>query len=123
MRSQAGQTTVELALGLPIAVFLLASLVEVGLIAGDQIRLWHAAREAARVAVVESDFDKALLAAEAAGFDALELSISPSRSGRRLGAPLTAQLRFNRPGVVPLVGKLFEAVELESSATMRIERP
>jgi TadE-like protein len=123
VRAQAGQTTVELALGLPIAVFLLASLVEVGLIAGDQIRLWHAAREAARVAVVEPDYDKALQAAEATGFDALELSISPSRSGRRLGAPLTARLRFDRPSVMPLVGKLFETIELESSATMRIERP
>jgi hypothetical protein len=39
------------------------------------------------------------------------------------GAPLTVALRYDRPGVVPLVGKLFEAVELTSEATMRIERP
>jgi TadE-like protein len=123
MRSEVGQTTVELALGLPIVVLVLAALVEVGLIAGDQVRLWHAAREAARVAVVDPDPDRALQAAEAAGFSSLELSISPDRSDRKLGAPLTVALRFDRPGALPIVGKFFEALELESSATMRIERP
>jgi hypothetical protein len=123
VRTQTGQTTVELALGLPIVLFVLAALVEIGLIAGDQVRLWHAAREAARAAVVEPDAAKALEAAEAAGFEGLDLSLSPERVRRKQGQPLTITLRFDRPGVVPLVGKLFEGIELTSEATMRIERP
>jgi Flp pilus assembly protein TadG len=121
--SQHGQTTVELALCLPIVLLVLAAVVEIGLIAGDQIRLWHAAREAARVAVVEPDPATAVKAAEAAGFETVDVSISPEVPRRKAGSPLTVALSFDRPGVVPLVGKLFEAVELTSEATMRIERP
>lgn len=123
MASQNGQTTVELALCLPVVLFVLAVLVEIGLVAGDQIRLWHAAREAARIAVVESDTEPAVQAATAVGFDSLKVSISPEPTRRKLGAPLTVALSFDRPGVVPLVGMLFEAIELSSEATMRIERP
>lgn len=123
MTGQDGQTTVELAVILPVLLFVLAVLLEIGLIAGDQIRLLHAAREAARVAVVEPDPEKAAQAAEAAGFESLDLSIRPERVRRKLGQPLTVTLVFDRPGRMPLIGTLFEAIELKSEATMRIERP
>ena len=55
MSAERGQTTVELALALPVVMFVVAALVEVGFLVSDQVRLAHAAREAARVEVVERD--------------------------------------------------------------------
>ena len=113
----------ELALCLPIVLVVIAALAEIGLIASDQIRLWHAAREAARVAVVEPTMDKTLDAVRAAGFESVDVSVSPQGPARRMGAPLTVALTLDRVPVVPLVGRFFDGVELQSEATMRIERP
>ena len=44
------QATVELALVLPVVATLLLAVVQVGLVVRDQIRVTHAAREAARAA-------------------------------------------------------------------------
>jgi hypothetical protein len=123
LRCDGGQATVELALCLPLVALLIGALVEVGLLIGDQVRLWHAAREAARVAVVDPDDKAALEAARATGFGDLDISVRPERNFRRQGSPLTVQLVYDRPGAVPLVGALFSGVVLRSEATMRIERP
>jgi Flp pilus assembly protein TadG len=121
--SQGGQTTVELALLLPLVLFVAFALVEVGLVAADQVRLWHAAREAARVAVVEPAPAEAEAAARRNGFESLDFSMTPDAVGRIQGDPLTVRLRYDRPGEVPLVGHLFEGVVLTAQATMRIEQP
>ncbi len=121
--AEAGQTTLELALCLPVVVFVVVAVIEIGLILSDQVRLWHAAREAARQAVVDSDTDAAIEAAERAGFDSLDVAIDPDAHYRRQGEPLEITLVYDRPGAMPLIGRLFEHIELESSATMRIERP
>jgi len=118
-----GQATVELALCLPIVLFVLGALVEVGLIAADQVRLWHAAREAARVAVVDSDPSAARRAAEGAGFESLSLAIQPEPALRRAGDPLSVTVEYDRPATMPVIGALFERVDLEAHATMRIEEP
>jgi hypothetical protein len=118
-----GQATVEIALCLPVVMFVLGALVEVGLIASDQVRLWHAAREAARVAVVDPDPAAARRAAEGAGFKQLSLSVHPEPALRRAGDPLSVTVEFDRPAVMPVIGALFERVDLEASATMRIEEP
>ncbi len=50
-----GQATVELAVVLPFIVLLAAALIQCGLIVGDQLAVWNAARNAARAASVSSD--------------------------------------------------------------------
>ena len=50
-----GQATVEAALVLPFIVMLLLAVVQVGLLARDQVLVTHAAREAARAAAVNPD--------------------------------------------------------------------
>jgi hypothetical protein len=122
-RDEAGQTTVELALCLPVVVFVVVAVIEIGLIAGDQVRLWHAAREAARQAVVDDDTNAAIEAAQRAGFDSLDVTFDPQPHYRQQGAPLTVKVVYDRPGTMPLIGRLFEHIELQSTATMRIERP
>ena len=113
----------ELALCLPVLALVLGVVVEVALVAGDQARLWHAAREAARVAVVEPDESAVRQAAARSGLDGLEVSIDPPTGYRVQGRPLEVVLEYRPGGHVPLVGYLFSGLELRSSATMRIEEP
>lgn len=101
---------------------MLGALVQIGLIVGDQGRLWHAAREAARVAVVDSDAAAVLEAAHSSGLDDIEITIEPSPQARVAGKPLTVMVRYRPTGRVPIIGKLFERVELQAQATMRIEQ-
>lgn len=122
-RGEGGQATVELALGLPLLALLLAGLVEVGLLVADQTRIWHAAREGARVAVVDPDSADAAAAAERSGLQPLVVEISPPPELRRQGDPLTVTVRYGPEARVPLFGALLERVELVARATMRIEQP
>ncbi len=122
-RGERGQATVELALGLPLLVLLLAGLVEVGLLVADQTRIWHAAREGARVAVVDPDSADAVAAAERSGLQPLRVEVSPAPEFRRQGDPLTVTVRYGPKPRVPLFGVLLERVELVARATMRIEQP
>lgn len=118
-----GQATVELALALPILAFVMAAIVEVAMIAADQTRLWHAAREAARAAVVDADSAEARAAVERSGLDGIEMKVTPRAELRRQGEPLTVRLAYHPPGRVPVVGDLLGLVELTAQATMRIEQP
>ncbi len=118
-----GQATLELALCLPLVAFVLAAVTETGLLVGDQLRLWHAAREAARSAVVDPDPDAARRAVALAALDDVDVSVTPSGAARSAGEPLTVRLSLRPGGRTPLVGKLFSSIELHADATMRIELP
>lgn len=121
--NEAGQTTVELALLLPLVVAVLAALFEVGMIGLDQLRLWNAAREAARTGVVDPEPATIRSAAERSGLQPLEIAIDPETLARTAGEPLTVDLAYRPEGRVPLIGALIDGVTLHASATMRIERP
>ena len=123
LRRQGGQATLELALTLPVLALLLAALVEVGLVVTDQARLWHAAREAARVAAVDPDHEDVATAAERPGLRPLDIAVSPDPRVRRQGDPVTVQVRYSPDSRVPLFGSLLERVELKAAAVMRIEQP
>jgi len=118
-----GQATLELALCLPFLALLLTALVEIGLVVGDQARLWHAAREAARAAIVDPDPSAARAAAERTGLDGVSVSIDPVPAQRVSGEPLTVSLIYEPDGRIPLIGELVSRVALRAEATMRIERP
>lgn len=123
VRRQDAQASLELALCLPFVAVLLAALVEVGLLVADQTRLWHAAREAVRVAAVSPDGEEIRAAAETAGLTPLEVSVRPSSTGRVHGEPVTVSLSYRPPGHVPLVGQLIARFDMRAGATMRIEQP
>ena len=118
-----GQTTVELALCLPIIALLLAAVVEVGLVVADQGRVWHAAREGARVATVDGDQAQIEAAVVRTGLEGAEVSVDPRSIYRRQGEPVTVSLRYRPQGHVPLVGALVDSIELHAEATMRVEQP
>ena len=120
---QRGQATVELALALPLVALVMGALVEFGVLVADQARLWHAAREAARVAAVDPDEEHQMHAARATGIGPLEMNTEPGPNLRVQGEPIEVSLEYSPAGTVPLIGELFESLTLSSSATMRIETP
>jgi Flp pilus assembly protein TadG len=122
-RDDRGQATVELALCLPLVAVVLAGTIEVGLLAGDVLRLWHAAREAARVAAVDPDPAAARSAAAHAGLQGVHVVVRPARAVRVQGRPVTVLLRYVPRGHVPLLGELTRGLEFHARATMRIEQP
>jgi hypothetical protein len=118
-----GQATVELALCLPVLALLAGTVVEIGALAGDRARVWHAAREAVRVATVESDVDRIREAAERGGLHPIDVEVDPAPQFRRQGDPVTVRLAFDPPATVPLLGDLFGSIRLNAQASMRIEQP
>jgi Flp pilus assembly protein TadG len=121
--SQRGQATVELALLLPFVVLFAWVLVEIGMIATDNVRLWHAAREAARVGAVDPDPSAIRAAAASSGLHPIDLSVRPGAEGRIFGEPLTVSVTYRPTSSAPVIGKLFETVVMTAEATMRIEQP
>jgi Flp pilus assembly protein TadG len=118
-----GQATVEFVLCLPIAALVLGMLIEIGLLVGDHVRLWHAARESARVAIVESDPEEIRAAGEQGGLSPLAVEVEPAFADRSTGRPLTVTLTYKPDGRLPLLGDLIAGRPMTSSATMRIEQP
>lgn len=117
-----GQATVELALALPLVGLLLLGLVQVAVVARDQVLVAHAAREAARSAAVDGHVDAARRAAEQAGplaVDRLDVAVT-GRQG--VGSRVRVVVRYTVPLRLPLVAQGGIDVQLRSSATMRVER-
>lgn len=116
-----GQSSVELALSLPIVFLLLMALLQTVVIARDHIQLNHAAREAAREAAVSDNRSTPRRAAVA------RTTLDPSRlkvdvTGQRQGSRrVRAKLSYEVPTKVPVVGLLVPDVTLEAEAAMRRE--
>ena len=118
-----GQATVELALCLPLVAALIGVSIEAGLLAADRARLWHAAREAARVASVDPDPAAVERAADEAGLEQVDVFVDPAPAARVQGDPVTVEAAYTPPGHLPLVGALFRRFVLTATVTMRIEQP
>jgi hypothetical protein len=118
-----GQATVELVLCLPLVALLLAALLQAGVIVSDQTRLWHAAREAARAAVVDPDPRAIRQGAESSGLSPVSLTVRPQAPYRSQGQPLTVSVGYRPRSIVPLLNPLVGKLELHARATMRIEQP
>lgn len=120
-RVAGGQATVELALTLPLIALLALALLQVALVARDQVLVVHAAREAAREAAVSDD----PATPKSVGLRASSLkltSLTVDISGRReRGSRITASVSYLAPTEVPLIGKLVPDIRLRSAATMRVE--
>ena len=119
-RSQAGQSTVEFAVLLPVLVLAVLVLVQGGLVVHDQLLVQHAAREGARAAAVsESMADVQDAAGRAGPLDRNRLTVT--RSARQQGQPVRVTVRYRFRGAVPVVGRLMDRFTLSASVTMRAE--
>lgn len=117
--AQAGQSTVELALVLPLVLILVLGLMQVGVMIRDQIMVLGAAREGVRQAIVTPDRDQITTAAAAAA-PGLELTVAVERGTER-GDPAHVQVSAP-PAQLPFVGHIVAGLTMEASATMRMER-
>lgn len=116
---EGGQATVELALAFPVVLLGILLVLQLALVARDQLLVTHAAREAARAAAVEPR-------ADAARDAALEstTSLDPARihvEADRIGERIRIRVRYRSRTVLPLVGVLVPDPTLTASVTMRIE--
>lgn len=120
-RGQRGQSTVELALLLPVVVLLLLAVIQVGLLGRDVLLVAHAAREAARAAAVEAEPGAARRAASASsGLDEDRLLVQVTgREGA--GSRVRVVVAYRAPTSVPIVGRLLGDRTLRSAVTMRVE--
>lgn len=122
-RGQGGQATIELALCLPLLAALAGAIMWVAGIATDHVRVWHAAREAARIAAVDADIDAIEGAATAGGLEDLDVVVEPAPEARTRGEAVTVTVSY-RPAVgIPLLGVIAPGLVMSAHSTMRIERP
>jgi Flp pilus assembly protein TadG len=112
-----GQAVVELAIALPLVLALLFGVVQVAVVARDQLLVQHAAREGARAASVSAAPSAAALRAVHA--IAADASVSVSSSGDRV----TVRVSLVSHTDVPLIGPLLPDAVLTASATMAREPP
>jgi hypothetical protein len=100
---------------LPLIVFGLLAILQVGLVVRDQVAVVHAAREAARAASVKDDPGRAARRVLA---DA-EVNVG---SRPAVGQPITVEVTYHDRTDVPLVGALFPDLDLHAKAVMRVEK-
>lgn len=120
---QRGSATVEFALVLPLLFVVTLGLIQVGLLARDQLLVEAAARAGARAAAVQPDDAQAREAALAAApaLDPASVSVSVLRDGQR-GLPVTVRVGYVDPIRVPFIGWLVgESVAIDATAVMRQE--
>lgn len=115
-----GQSTVELALALPVVAIMALALVQVGLVVHARLMTAHAAREAARVVAVTNDPGAAAGAArDAARLDPTRMRVDVA--GGAPGTDVTVTVTYRAPTEVPVVGALLDDVVMVDSVTMRAE--
>lgn len=120
---QAGSASVEFAAVLPLVAIAMLAVVQVSLIAWDQMRLAHAAREGARALAVFNDAGAVKDAVARAGdFDQNQLDVQIGPSQRPAGTPSSVTVLYRPPIVVPYIGRFVPEVTLRAIAWIRVER-
>lgn len=120
--AEGGQSSVELALALPILAFLALLLLQVAFVVRDQVLVTHVAREAARAAAVDGRPGAAAAAARrSARLDGDALDVTVVERGPP-GGRVIVRVTYDAPTDVPMVGPLVGRILLHAAATMRVER-
>lgn len=118
LRREEGQATVEFALLLPLVLLAATAVVQVGLVARDQIAVVHAAREAARAAAVDPAPARAVRAArEVVPHAEVVVGARPP-----VGELIRVEVEARSITDLPLVGALLPDPLLRADASMRVER-
>jgi Flp pilus assembly protein TadG len=118
-----GSVAVEFALVLPLVLIMCLALLQVALLAKDQLVVLEAARAGAREGAVSREDGRARHAAidAASSLRSSDIEVAVSRSSG-VGTPVRVTVRYRASAVVPFVGWLFPSViELHANAVMRQE--
>lgn len=114
-----GQATVEFALALPLVAVMVLGVLQIIVVARDQLAVEVAAREAARAAAVSGTPEAAAARAAEAATSLRPLDVAVTIDGNRV----TARITYTAATDVPLVGLAIADVDLEASVTMLREPP
>lgn len=109
----------ETAIMIPVVVLLLAAVIQVVIVARDQVQLVRVTSAAARSAMVEPDEDTARATVEAMSGD-LDVERVELHGGRAPGDLLSVSVVV-RPRRIPLVGLGISGVRLSEHLTVRVE--
>ena len=128
VKSEKGQSMVELALILPIIILILFGILEFGRIFYSYIVITNAAREGARVGAVGSP-DSVIIERirEAAPLPYAESKLAitrlePHEDARTPGIPLTVEVAYDVDLVTPILEDILpNPITLKSRVTMRLE--
>lgn len=104
---------------LPIVVVVALGLLQVAVVARDQLALELAAREGARAASVAADPAGAARAAAERTTTLRPLDVAVAVTGERVTVTVTSR----RPTDAPVIGPVMADVELRATATMSLEPP
>jgi Flp pilus assembly protein TadG len=118
-----GSAAVEFALVLPLVLTMALALLQVSLLAKDQLVVMESARAGAREASVSTDDDDVRQAAidAAATLDPSLIEVTVQRDGGE-GSAVTVSVLYRAPIAVPLVTWLFPSeIDIQASAIMRQE--
>jgi len=128
VKTERGQTLVELALVLPIIILILFGTLEFWRIFHSYIVITNAAREGARLgALGKSDEEIISRIREASPLYQADtrlriIRLEPNESARNSGVPLTVEVAYDVELVTPIISSILpNPVTLKSTAVMRVE--
>jgi Flp pilus assembly protein TadG len=114
-----GQAAVEFAIALPMVVILVLGIVQVVIVARDQIAVELAAREAARAASVAASPSAAASRAANEAISLRPIAVAVATSTRQV----TVTVSHHSDTDVPLIGPLIAGIDLKATVTMQREPP
>ena len=118
-RKDSGQAAVEFAISLPVVVLLVLGIVQLVVVARDQLAVELAAREAVRAASVAADPGASATRAANAATALRPLDVTTYVDGNRV----TVSVRYVDTTDVPLIGAFIADVTLTARVTMAREPP
>ncbi len=116
--SEAGQSTVEFALIIPVIAIFLMLILQVGVVVKQKILVTNSSREAARILSVENDFGKATMKAKETVNGAEVIISRPANQGEYL----TVTIKDVVKSKMPILGVIFPDISVTSKTTMRVEK-
>jgi Flp pilus assembly pilin Flp len=126
LKSERGQTLVEMALVLPLLCLLILGIVEFGRIFNTYLVVTNASREGARAAAVGKGDTQVVAAVKQAAItieaDQLVIVIDPPGEERVRGNGVQVEVRYDLPLVAPVITSMLpNPFPIRAAATMRVE--
>ncbi len=126
MKDRRGQALVELALIVPILLFLVLGVVEFGRLFNAYMTVQHAAREGARLGILgasDNEIRNRVLQNTVSLDPALvSVAIAPSSSSRTSGTILTVYVSYNFTVLMPLLSSVIgSSIPVTAALSMRME--
>ena len=117
MTDEAGASTVEFAMVVPILLMLIFGIVQFGLTFGNHLAITHAAREGARLAAVGA-FNEGSVRSRAYPVDPTAVTVAYP-NGNLHGEPVVVRIEYDMTINIPFFGE--RELPLSSEARMRLE--